>query len=48
MVRGQGGGRSSFGAYSNRAQKMMMKTLKVKMLAIPSAKPRIIDSTPSL
>lgn len=34
--------------YSSRAQKMMMIMLNVKMLAMPSAKPRIIDSTPSL
>lgn len=34
--------------YSNRAQKMMMTMLNVKIFAIPSAKPRIIDSTPSL
>lgn len=34
--------------YSSRAQKMMMKTLNVKIFAIPSAKPKIIDSTPSL
>lgn len=35
-------------AYSNRALKTMMITSKVKMFAIPSAKPRIIDSIPSL
>ena len=49
LLRGRGvWGQGRSEAYSNRAQKMMMKTLNVKMLAIPSAKPRIIDSTPSL
>lgn len=36
------------GAYKSSAQKMMMTRLKVKIFAMPSAKPRIIDSTPSL
>lgn len=35
-------------AYKSSAQKMMMTRLNVKIFAMPSAKPRIIDSTPSL
>jgi hypothetical protein len=35
-------------AYSRKTENMMMRGAKVKIFAMPSAKPRIIDSTPNL
>lgn len=48
LLFGGGEGGLAVVTYSRIAEKMIMTASKEKIFAMPSAKPRIIDSTPSL